>query len=80
MSLNQGYLQLLHLGWGYGTSWSFYRGLAISNGNRTSTATLRDGTVVVVKGETVGVGQKAFVQGGEVKGAAPELAQYEVEV
>ncbi|UYM16181.1 hypothetical protein [Endozoicomonas euniceicola] len=54
--------------------------ITANNGNGTSIGTLRDGTVVVVKGETVGVGEKAFVQGGEVKGAAPELAQYEVEV
>ncbi|MCW7551826.1 hypothetical protein NX722_04055 [Endozoicomonas gorgoniicola] len=54
--------------------------ITANNGNGTSTATLRDGTVVMVKGETVGAGQKAFVQGGEVKGAAPELAQYEAEV
>ena len=53
----------------------------ISNsGNGTSVARLRDGTVVAVKGESVGQGQKAFVQDNEVKGAAPPLAQYEAEV
>ncbi len=51
-----------------------------NNGNGTSQAQLRDGSIVTVKGESVGLGQKAFVQGGEVKGAAPELAQYEAEV
>ncbi|WP_252177183.1 hypothetical protein [Endozoicomonas sp. 4G] len=50
------------------------------NGNGTSQAQLRDGSVVTVKGEFVGVGQKAFIQGGEVKGAAPDLVEYEVEV
>ncbi|WP_422472627.1 hypothetical protein [Endozoicomonas sp. ALB032] len=50
------------------------------NGNGTSQAQLRDGSIVTVKGESVGVGQKAFIQGGEVKGTAPDLAQYDVEV
>ena len=48
-----------------------------NNGNGTSQVQLRDGTVITVKGETVEAGQRAFVQGGEVKGAAPELVQYE---
>ncbi|AMO56119.1 hypothetical protein GZ77_04730 [Endozoicomonas montiporae] len=51
-----------------------------NNGNGTSTAVLRDGTAVVVKGESVGAGKKAFVQDGEIKGAAPELGHYEAEV
>ena len=51
-----------------------------NNGNGTSQAELRDGSVITVKGESVGVGGKVFIQGGEVKGAAPDLAQYEVEV
>ena len=51
-----------------------------NNGNGTSQAQLRDGTVVTVKGESVEAGQRAFVQGGELKGTAPELAQYEVGV
>ncbi|MGI9279906.1 MAG: hypothetical protein ACR2PX_09770 [Endozoicomonas sp.] len=54
--------------------------ITAKNGNGTSQARLRDGSIVTVKGESVGVGQKAFVQGGEVKGTAPELAQYEAEV
>ncbi|UYM16245.1 hypothetical protein [Endozoicomonas euniceicola] len=48
--------------------------------NGTSQARLRDGTVVIVLGVSVGVGENAFLQGGEVKGAAPELGQYEAEV
>ncbi len=51
-----------------------------NNGNGTSQAELRDGSVITVKGESVGVGDKAFIQHGEIKGAAPDLAQYEVEV
>ncbi len=50
------------------------------NGNGTSQAELRDGSIITVKGESVAAGQKAFIQNGEVKGAAPELAQYEVTV
>ena len=50
------------------------------NGNGTSQAQLRDGSRVTVKGGAVGIGQKAFVQGGEVKGIALELVQYEAEV
>ncbi|WP_157674041.1 hypothetical protein [Endozoicomonas ascidiicola] len=51
-----------------------------NNDNGSSQANIRDGFVVTLKGETVGVRQKAFVQSGEIKGTAPELAQYEVEV
>ena len=50
-----------------------------NNGNGTSQAELRDGSVITVKGE-VSVGEKVFIQDGEIKGAAPDLAQYEVEV
>ena len=46
----------------------------------TSQAELRDGSVITVKGESVGVGGKVFIQDGEIKGAAPSLVQYEVEV
>lgn len=51
-----------------------------NNGNGTSQAQLRDGSIVTVKGVSVDVGQKAFIQGGEVKGSAPDLAQYEASV
>ena len=53
--------------------------IAANNDNGTSQAELRDGSVITVKGE-VSVGEKVFIQDGEVKGAAPDLAQYEVEV
>ncbi|WP_422491129.1 hypothetical protein [Endozoicomonas sp. ALE010] len=54
--------------------------ITANNGNGTSQAELRSGSVITVKGEGVSVGQKAFIQNGEVKGVAPNLAQYEVEV
>ncbi|WP_257285648.1 hypothetical protein [Endozoicomonas sp. SESOKO1] len=54
--------------------------ITANNGNGTSQATLRDGSVITVKGESVGDGERAFIQDGEVKGTAPDLAQYEVEV
>ena len=51
-----------------------------NNGNGSSQAELRDGSIITVKGETVAEGQKAFIQNGEIKGTAPDLAQYEVNV
>ncbi|MGI2030347.1 hypothetical protein [Endozoicomonas acroporae] len=36
--------------------------ITANNGNGTSQAKLRDGSVINVKGESVGVGQKAFIQ------------------
>ncbi|USE38689.1 hypothetical protein [Endozoicomonas sp. SCSIO W0465] len=51
-----------------------------NNGNGTSQAKLRNGSVITVMGESVSVGEKVFIQSGEVKGAAPNLAQYDVEV
>ncbi|WP_066016097.1 hypothetical protein [Endozoicomonas atrinae] len=54
--------------------------ITANNGNGTSQAELRDGSVITIKGESVGVGLKSFVDDGEVKGAAPDLAQYEAEV
>ncbi|MGO0306633.1 hypothetical protein ACTL6P_08450 [Endozoicomonas acroporae] len=36
--------------------------MTANNGNGTSQAELRDGSVINVKGESVGVGQKAFIQ------------------
>jgi len=51
-----------------------------NNSNGTSQAQLRDGSIVTVKGEQVAAGQKALVREGEVRGAAPDLSQYEVEI
>ena len=53
--------------------------ITANNGNGTSKAELRDGSVITVKGE-VSVGEKVFIQDGKVKGAVPDLTQYEVEV
>ena len=53
--------------------------ITANNGNGTSQAELRNGSVITAKGE-VSVGEKVFIQDGEIKGAAPDLAQYEVEV
>ncbi|MBO9497025.1 hypothetical protein J7438_23470 [Thalassotalea sp. G20_0] len=36
--------------------------MTANNGNGTSQAELRDGSVINIKGESVGVGQKAFIQ------------------
>ena len=47
---------------------------------RVRLSELRNGSLITVKGESVGAGGKVFVQDGEVKGAAPSLAQYDVEV
>lgn len=49
-----------------------------NNGNGTSQTELWDGSVITVVGEGVSVGQKAFIQDGEVKDTAPSLVQYEV--
>ncbi|MBO9484593.1 hypothetical protein [Salinisphaera sp. G21_0] len=54
--------------------------ITANNGNGTSQAELRNGSVITVKGEGVSVGQKVFIQDGEIKGTAPNLARYEVEV
>ena len=54
--------------------------ITANNGNGTSQAELRDGSVISVKGESVGVGERAFIQDGEIKRAAPGLAQYEANV
>ena len=53
--------------------------ITANNGNGTSQAELRDGSVISVKGE-VSVGEKVFIQDEKIKGTAPGLAQYEVEV
>ena len=50
--------------------------ITANNGNGTSQAELRDGSVITVKVESVSVGKKVFIQNGKVKGAAPN--RYEV--
>ncbi|MFK0569907.1 hypothetical protein [Endozoicomonas sp.] len=54
--------------------------ITANNGNGTSQAGLRDSSVITVKRESVTARQKAFIQNGEIKDAAPELVQYEEEV
>lgn len=43
------------------------------NGDGTSRATRRDGTKVRLKGELVGAGKKAWVDGEQIIGEAPNL-------
>ena len=50
------------------------------NGNGTSTAELRNGTSLIVQGETVEPGKKALVEGGAIKTEVPDLQGYEAEV
>ncbi|MGO0307490.1 hypothetical protein ACTL6P_12930 [Endozoicomonas acroporae] len=54
--------------------------ITANNNNGTSQAKLRGASVITVKGESVSVGEKVFIQNGEVKGTGPNLAQYEAEV
>ena len=51
-----------------------------NNSNDTNKATLRDGSTITVKGGSIPVGEKAFIQNGEIKGSAPNLTIYEVEI
>ncbi|MBO9484295.1 hypothetical protein [Salinisphaera sp. G21_0] len=51
-----------------------------NNGNGTSQAELRNGSVITVKGESAPAGRKVFIQDGEIKGTAPSLGQYEADV
>jgi len=50
------------------------------NADGTSTVTLPGGGELRARGQTVAVGSKAFLQGGEITGEAPDLTAYEVEV
>lgn len=45
-----------------------------------STLATPGGGVVKAKGVSVAIGDKAFIQGGEVRGEAPDLPFYEVTV
>ena len=36
--------------------------------------------MITIKGESVGVGGKVFIQDREIKGVAPDLTQYQVGV
>jgi len=50
------------------------------NGDGTSDATTLDGLTVTVIGEQVSVGQKAFVQNGEIQRQAPNLTVTELAI
>lgn len=50
------------------------------NGDGTSTVQLPDGGVMLARGQTVQVGDMAFVRGGAIEGAAPNLPAYTAEV
>ena len=54
--------------------------ITANNGNGTSNAMLRNGSVVVVEGESVAAGSNALVIEGKVIGTAPALMQYENEI
>lgn len=45
--------------------------ITANSGNGTSQAELWGGSIIMVKGESVSVGEKVFIQNGEVKEAAP---------
>lgn len=50
------------------------------NGNGTSTAELRNGTSLIVQGESVEPGKKALVQEGTIQTGVPDLQGYEAEI
>ncbi|WP_066017925.1 hypothetical protein [Endozoicomonas atrinae] len=51
-----------------------------NNGDGTSSATLRDGTIIRVQGETVATGNRALVEDRVVKAELPPLPQYDADV
>lgn len=48
--------------------------------NDTSYISYPGGGTGVVRGQTVAVGEKAFILAGQIQGAAPSLSYYEEEV
>jgi len=52
----------------------------VVNSDGTSSVTLRSGDAIRVRGDSVGAGQKAIIQGGEIKGKAPDLPAVTIEV
>ncbi len=50
------------------------------NGNGTSTVRTVTGGSMVVSGDTVTAGSKAFVRDGRIEDAAPDLPHYDVTV
>jgi hypothetical protein len=54
--------------------------IAAHNSDGTSTLVWPGGGQSVVRGQSVAVGQKAYVKSGQVQGEAPDLTVYEFEV
>ncbi|ADE14188.1 conserved hypothetical protein [Nitrosococcus halophilus Nc 4] len=52
----------------------------LHNGDGTSTITLPDGREIRVRGQSVAVGEKAFIQGGEIRSQAPNLTVVNITV
>jgi len=50
------------------------------NADGTSKCSTYTGGVVIVNGDSVTVGNKAFIQGGQIVREAPNLSYYEIEV
>ena len=51
-----------------------------NNGDGTSTVTTRDGTSILVKGESVEAGKKAMIESGRLSYEVPDLPTSIVEV
>ncbi len=50
------------------------------NADGTSVVTLPDGATIQARGQSVPEGSTAFVQSGEIRGAAPDLPSHSVDV
>ncbi len=50
------------------------------NSDGTSTVTYPGGGTAVVRGQSVAIGNKAFIQNNQIQGEAPALPVYEMEV
>ena len=50
------------------------------NTGGTSTVTLIGGGILVVRGQDVAVGLKAYVQYGQIQGEAPDLPVFEIDI
>ena len=50
------------------------------NADGTSSVSFPDGTQMRPRGQSVPTGSKAFIQAGEIRGQAPELPSYDLEV
>ena len=50
------------------------------NADGTSTVQTMGGGDMILRGQGVAVGQKAFARNGEVQGEAPDLPYYELEI